>query len=162
MKLAWEGRPGPRKYDTIEARETTGRQITIGRQWAKAERSGLKYSSTKGRYQSTNEIPARHEWDLKAFKSFDENPTIKAWYFLRLAVPYPRSWIPPGGLKTSAFTVADFEVEFNDGRKKIIVVRPDGVDMKYQKAFQSLDQYCVMNGYEFEYWTKEYFSSVSG
>jgi len=133
------------------------KQITLGRNRQNAEKICKEfYKSRKGNFKdSSNLVPYKTQWQLTAFKKLDDNPLIKNWNFLTVAIQYK-------DLLRDKFShiAIDLEVFYNDGTKKLILIRPDGMQLEHHEfnSLSYIEKYCIENKYSFEIWTKEAFT----
>lgn len=151
---------GPRKYESLSEYVNTSRTVKLGTQRMKAIKTGLRYTSSKGkfkvRYYKKREIPYRNEWDLKAFKSLDENPLVKSWSFLNQALPYPDK--NDENREIPRHFPVDLEIEYRDGSRRMVILSPNGISVMYFGILRALEEYCLKEKIELEFWTKEYFT----
>jgi hypothetical protein len=154
---------------TPELGAILSRQITLGRNRQHAEKKcKVFYESLKGNYQksdyahlkekqkqSNNLIPYKTQWQLTAFKKLDENPLVKNWNFLTIAIQFKDL-----ARKKFSHIAIDLEVFYTDNTKKLILIRPNGFQLEHHEfnSLSYIEKYCVENRYSFEIWTKEAFT----
>lgn len=158
---------GPREYSKTSEFAQTSASTILGFARKEAISSGLTYLSIKGSFQANKgkrrnrrrykirEIPYRHEWDLKAFKSLDENPTVESWTFLKRTLPWPN--------KSREFPnhiAIDLEIKYRNGKTKLVLIRPKGLLFQSFQVLLELEKYCLKEKIDLEVWTKEYFNTV--
>lgn len=117
---------------------------------AKEQQAIGRYESPKGTYKEGHLIPYRNEFEEEAFKRIDANPTVVRWSYSELSVPYYQ----PGQVRKS-FLFPDLLIEYSDGRKKVLDLKPDGYTADTLSEFQAMNGWCSEKGILYEVWTLE-------
>lgn len=110
------------------------------------------YDSPKGLYGGNHLIPYRNEFEKEAFKRIDENPTVIRWTYSELSVPYNNN-----GEMRKSFLFPDMVIEYSDGRRKVLDLKPDGFAPESISEFQAMITWCSEKNLMYEVWTKESF-----
>jgi hypothetical protein len=98
-------------------------------------------------------IPYRSLWEKRAIELLEDDSEVIRFRFEPLRIPYHRE---EGGRLHVRHYVPDFLVEYADGRRLLIEVKPAcHVDAAINVAkFAAAREYCQKNGLEFVVWTQ--------
>ncbi len=153
---------GPRKghFDTVAAKIDMARKMTLAMNRSLAERSGVTYPSTKGTYQGSHNIPYRNELQKRSIETLETNPNVESYQFLEDAIEVSRPKRLRRKRQYNSWAMIDFIVKDKNGSKKLIFLKPKGLEIGAMKALQDIERYCVANGYDIEVWTNEQFAIV--
>jgi hypothetical protein len=153
---------GPRKghYDSVEARIEMARLMTLSMNRHLAEKAGKVYTSVKGSapWRSASDLPYRNELQRKSFESLDSNPSVTSFRFLDDAIQTTRTKFKGNNRQYPAWMIVDLIVEYKNGSKKMIFLKPNGLDFREIKSFNDIERFCSQNGYDIEIWTADQFN----
>ncbi len=126
-------------------------ETIINTNWAENVKNGYitgYYDSKKSKNKSgNNSIWHRSSYERKAFMKLDYDSNVKEWLYEWIKIP----------IDEIHNTVPDFIVEYSDGSKKIIEVKPKNKmnDVDVIKKIKAMKKYCEENNMKFELWIEE-------
>jgi hypothetical protein len=117
-----------------------------------------------------NNVIYRSLWERQAFKWLDHNPKVSRWGSEIIVIPY---YLETDSRVHRYFS--DLYIEFADGTKKVIEIKPSGQTrppkkparktrrfiaesltyIKNESKWNAARQYCKKKGFIFEIWTEQ-------
>jgi len=164
-KAKWaNGGPRTGHYDTVKAKLEASKLMTLTMNRRLAERTKKTYASFKGEYGGArfptvaNTLPYRNELQRRAFESLDMNPLVQSFRYMGDAIEVSRPTHQRTKRQYKTFQIIDFLVTDKNGSKRLILLKPKGIDVRYMSALNEIQKYCADNNYLLEIWTNEQFS----